>query len=113
MGIRKALFLSLCIAGSAMLAPVVASAAVGIDITVAPPAPQWRLYRDHAPAMCGRQGFGNGVAMRTSGFLGAGWVSARAGIGFPIVGNSAETTGTTGGDIGSGKRRVHFAPDCH
>jgi hypothetical protein len=36
----RAFIMSLCIAGSAMLAPVIASAAVGVDITVAPPAPQ-------------------------------------------------------------------------
>jgi WXXGXW repeat (2 copies) len=38
--VRRTLILSLCLAGGAMLAPVVASAAVGIDITIAPPAPQ-------------------------------------------------------------------------
>src|ERR1700683_827744 len=32
----RAFIMSLCIAGSAMLAPVIASAAVGVDITVAP-----------------------------------------------------------------------------
>jgi len=36
----KALLVSLCIAGSTMLAPVVASAGIGIDIDIAPPAPQ-------------------------------------------------------------------------
>ncbi|MGO9515309.1 MAG: hypothetical protein ACLP2F_16945 [Steroidobacteraceae bacterium] len=35
--IRKALFMSLCIAGSAMLVPAVGSAGVAIGITVAPP----------------------------------------------------------------------------
>jgi len=35
----KALFLTLCMAGSAAIAPL-ATAGVGIDITVAPPAPQ-------------------------------------------------------------------------
>jgi WXXGXW repeat (2 copies) len=38
--VRTALVLSLWIAGGAALTPLAASAAVGIDITVAPPAPQ-------------------------------------------------------------------------
>jgi hypothetical protein len=37
---RKALLVSLCIAGSAMTVPVGASAGVGVDIDIAPPAPQ-------------------------------------------------------------------------
>jgi hypothetical protein len=38
--VRRTLILSLCLASGAMLAPVMASAGVGIDITIAPPAPQ-------------------------------------------------------------------------
>jgi hypothetical protein len=37
---RKAVFLSLCIAGSALTAPLVASAQVGIDVQIAPPEPR-------------------------------------------------------------------------
>ncbi len=36
----KALLMSLCIAGSAGIIPSMASAGVGIDINIAPPAPQ-------------------------------------------------------------------------
>jgi hypothetical protein len=36
----KALLLSLCVASSAATIPSLASAAVGVDITIAPPAPQ-------------------------------------------------------------------------
>ena len=36
----KALIISLSLAGSAVIAPVVASAGVGVDITVAPPEPR-------------------------------------------------------------------------
>ena len=38
--ITKALFVTLCIAGGAVGAPTLAAAAVGIDINIAPPAPQ-------------------------------------------------------------------------
>jgi hypothetical protein len=37
---RKALLMSLCIAGSAIAVPTLVSAGVGIDINIAPPAPQ-------------------------------------------------------------------------
>ena len=36
----KALLMSLCIAGSAVVVPTMASAAIGIDIDIAPPAPR-------------------------------------------------------------------------
>jgi len=37
---RTALFMSLCVAAGALTAPAVVSAGVGIDIDIAPPAPQ-------------------------------------------------------------------------
>jgi hypothetical protein len=36
----KALLMSLCVAGSAVVVPSIASAGVGIDIDIAPPAPR-------------------------------------------------------------------------
>jgi len=36
----KALLMSVCIAGSAVIAPTIASAGIGIDIDIAPPAPR-------------------------------------------------------------------------
>ena len=38
--ITKALLMSVCIGGSAVIAPAVVSAGVGIDIDIAPPAPR-------------------------------------------------------------------------
>jgi hypothetical protein len=40
---RKAVLMSLCIGGSAMMAPVVASAGIGIDVNIAPPVAQVEL----------------------------------------------------------------------
>jgi hypothetical protein len=39
-GTTKALLMSLCIGGSVIVAPTLASAGVGIDIEIAPPAPR-------------------------------------------------------------------------
>jgi hypothetical protein len=39
----RTLLMSFCIAGSATIAPVVASAGIGIDIDIAPPAPRAEL----------------------------------------------------------------------
>ena len=76
----KALIISLSLAGSAVIAPVVASAGVGVDITVAPP-----------------------EVGRTSGFPAAGWESATATIGSRIVGSSVGTIGITGTATGSAR----------
>jgi len=40
MNMKKAVFLSVCLAGSSMTLPLVAAAGVVVDIDVAPPAPQ-------------------------------------------------------------------------
>ena len=39
-GTTKALLMTLCIAGSAAVAPTLATAGIGIDIDIAPPAPR-------------------------------------------------------------------------
>jgi hypothetical protein len=39
--ITRVVLVSACLAGSATLAPTLASAGVGIDINIAPPAPWW------------------------------------------------------------------------
>jgi len=56
----RAFIMSLCVAGSAMLAPVVASAAVGVDIMVAPPAPQVEVVPE--PRCVGGGATGNRIA---------------------------------------------------
>jgi len=55
--VGKALILGLSLAGSVMLAPVVASAAVGIDITVAPPAPRVEVVPPSRPGFVWAPGF--------------------------------------------------------
>ena len=42
---RKALVAAWCVASAAIVAPVVASAAVGVDIDIAPPAPRVEVVR--------------------------------------------------------------------
>ena len=70
--LRTAIVLSLCIVVGAALAPVTASAAVGIDITVAPPAPQVEVVPAPRPGYIGPPAIGHGAAMRMCGFPDAG-----------------------------------------
>ena len=105
--IRKALLLSLCMAGASLLVPAIASAAV--DIIVAPPAPRVEVVPRRGRATSGRLGIGRGAAMSMSGFRGDGFPSAMAITGSRIGGSSAATTGITTTAIGRGKTRYASA----
>jgi hypothetical protein len=53
----KALIIGVSLAGSVVVAPVVASAAVGIDINVAPPAPRVEVVPPPRPGYVWAPGF--------------------------------------------------------
>jgi hypothetical protein len=53
----KALIVGLSLAGSAVMAPMVASAGVGIDITVAPPAPRVEVVPPPRPGFVWAPGY--------------------------------------------------------
>lgn len=56
-GTTKALFMTLCIAGSAIGAPTLALAGIGVDITIAPPAPRVEVVPAPRPGFVWAPGY--------------------------------------------------------
>ncbi len=74
----KALSLSLCIAGSALVAPLAAQAGVGIDVQIAPPEPRVEVVPEPRPGYVWAPGYwewrgGHHV------WIGGRWVGERVG----------------------------------
>ncbi|HTV96461.1 MAG TPA: hypothetical protein VME42_10665 [Steroidobacteraceae bacterium] len=74
----RALILSLSIAGSTLLAPVIASAGIGIDITVAPPAPPVEVVPAPRVGFVWAPGFWDWRGGRHV-WVGGHWIAARPG----------------------------------
>src|ERR1700733_272812 len=53
----KALLMALCIAGSAVVAPTLATACIGIDIDIAPPAPRVEVVPGPRPGYVWAPGY--------------------------------------------------------
>ena len=100
--VGKALILGLSLAGSGLLAPVVASAQVGVDITVAPPAPRVEVVPPPRVGFVWAPGYWEwrGRSARLDSRTMDGRAS-RAITGCRIAGSNAAITGITGAATGS------------
>jgi hypothetical protein len=76
---RKALVAAWCVASAAIVAPVVASAAVGVDIDIAPPAPRVEVVPAERPGFVWAPGYWvwRGSAHE---WVGGHWIRERRGF---------------------------------